>query len=188
MKRNSVVICLCLSLFFIIVSFKTGFAQDRVVVIPMGSSSKMTASAAGGNQEISLTTANAQSVRSVTITVEKDGIVIVNASCYVELTGALGSNPVFRAFINDSESLNHSAQMTYGDSVNSNYTYSTVSGTRAFVVTPGTYTYYLYVDMWAGTAILRDSQINALFIPGENPVVSSGALAKEKACHEGPDC
>lgn len=193
MKKVVIAVC-CMILN---ISGLSAFAQDKVVVIPLSSSasSKMTAAASEGNQHIDLTTSNGQVARSITITVEEEGIIIVNASCYVELTGTVGTNPLFRAYITENSGIDSGAQLSYGDAVNTSYTYGTVSGTRAFAVSSGTYTYNLYVDMFAGTATLRDSHINGLFVPVKEPVIaarlrSAAPPPVEEVCSEGvnPDC
>lgn len=188
--KKVIALCFFLSIFVAVSAFAQ---QDKVVVVPLNSSSKLTAAAAGGNQTLSVTTTT-QTARSVTITAPTDGLIIVSASCYVELTASAGTNLLFRAYITDGTGLDTNAQLSYADTVNPSYTYSTVSGTRTFAVSAGTYTYNFNVNMYfSGTAILRDSHMNALFVPVSNPVISQAPQTlsnSELNCSEDsdPDC
>jgi len=158
--------------------------QNKVVVVPLGSASKMTAAAAGGNQEVIIT---GQSLRSVTITAPVEGIVIVNASCDLNATGAAGSNFFVQSSISASASVDGTAQMSYGGNVNTSTTGTAISQTRAFAVSAGTYTYHLYAQMYSGTATARDSSINALFVPVASPAITTApvsATSTEQVCSE----
>lgn len=139
--------------------------QNKVVVVPLGSSSQANAAFAGGGQTIALSNISTTVVRSVTITVQKEGIIIVNASVYVELTGVTGDGyDSVRASITTGTSLDTDHWYLASDYETAVH-YQTMGMTRAFAVLPGTYTYNLVMDVFAGSANAGDSHMNAIFIP-----------------------
>ncbi|MGW8161116.1 MAG: hypothetical protein ACWGN1_02600 [Desulfobulbales bacterium] len=167
---KKVVICICLVMF--------GFGavnavaqQNKVVVVPLGgaSASKTAAAFAGEDLQVELTDTPAV-MSSVTITVETEGIILVNASCYVWLRGFVDYDS---AGISISETTGMDLKNTHVASgsvnpaadVDDRGSYRSVSLTGGFNVTPGTYTYYLNAVKYYGTVFLRDPHINALFVP-----------------------
>lgn len=120
------------------------------------------AAAAGGNQTESLTAA-VTVLRSVSLTAPAAGIIIANASGYVEFSSA-GDDLTQCSVTTDSSDVDFDALSNMSDeAANNNYT--AYAATRAFTVgSAGTTTIHLVCRMFSGTSTFRDSNLNAIFV------------------------
>ena len=116
----------------------------------------------GGEQQISLTTAD-QVVRSVSITAPVAGKVIVDSSGYVWL--ASGTDVIARCSLTTGSTLDPAAYQ-YVEIHSTGSASDVVSGTRGYDVAAGqTLTVNLVCDEHTGQAAVSDTWISAIFVP-----------------------
>ena len=142
-------------------SFSNASAQNKVVVIPLAGNDAAPGIAefAGGNQSITLNLIDAI-MRSVTINAPTDGVVIVNASGYFN---ASSEKPACRCSITTGSLIDTNNLLVSDDISNSQR--GPFAGTRGFNVTAGSHTYNLVCDLFSGSAVIRDTQLTAMYFP-----------------------
>lgn len=120
------------------------------------------AAAASGDQTVTLTTAAAQTIRSVTLIAPAPGMILVNASASVQFTSAGQDLTQCSITTGTGIEFTHQTNMSEGAADNSYESYAAV---RAFTVAAGsTTTVNLVCTMFIGTSTLRDSSMTALFV------------------------
>ena len=140
----------------------TVYAQTKAVVIPLNSSKPAVAGWAGGDQNITLTDAD-QVIRTVTLELPGNGLVIVNASGTFFNFGT--TNSIGRCSITQGTSWESSNVFLTADiSSTSGVKYAAFGATRAFPLAAGTQTFNLVCDCNAGDTIsILRTQLNAVF-------------------------
>jgi len=116
----------------------------------------------GGDQRFALSSADSV-VRSISITAPTSGKVIVNASGSVEFGSGLRDSArctITTGFAVDTLRGIYAAEETGGSSA---VRWMPFAGTRGFNVSPGTTTFRLVCDEFAGTVYIVDSHMTAIF-------------------------
>ena len=117
----------------------------------------------GGNLILELA-ATPVPVRSVSVTAPAAGQILVNASAYIQFTGA-ATLDLARCSITTGTSLDGAALSNASEGSTTENNYAPYSATRVFSVASGsTTTINLVCDAFSGTATLRDAHMNALFV------------------------
>ncbi len=118
---------------------------------------------AGGDQNLPLG-ATDTTVRSTSISAPAAGRVIVNASGYFLLSSAgidTGRCSITTGTTLDASHLFLAGERTVGGAM----TFVPFASTRGFVVSAGTTTFRLVCNRFAGTVVVGDSNINAIWVP-----------------------
>ncbi|MBU4236507.1 MAG: hypothetical protein KKI01_09290 [Proteobacteria bacterium] len=155
-----------LSFFFTVVVVNDGYAQDKVVVVPLNSSTPVVAAWDGGEQSITLS-ATDTIVRTITLNLPSKGLVVVNASGYCSFFNSSDVTSVCRCSITQGSVINFISLVIAGsDSATKPASdYMPWAATRAFPLAAGTQTFNLVCDAYASDNLARvsDTQINAVF-------------------------
>ncbi len=154
-----------LSLFFAVVVVSPGYAQDKVVVVPLNSSAPAVAAWAGGEQDMVLSSED-QIVRTITLDLPSKGLVMVNASGYCDFYSTADTSPVCRCSISQGSTLEFSSLIIAGsDHLKDVSDFIPFGATKAFPLNAGTQTFNLVCDSVATDNLVGvgDTQINAVF-------------------------
>lgn len=155
-----------LSLLFAVVVVSSGYAQDKVVVVPLNSSDPAVAAWAGGPQSMALSSAD-QIVRTITLNLPGKGLVMVNASGYCNFYYTADPASYCRCSISQGSTVDFSNLMIAGsdDPLRPVPDFMAFGATRAFPLNTGTQTFNLVCNGVASDNLVSvdDTQINAVF-------------------------
>ncbi|MDO8945567.1 MAG: hypothetical protein Q7U88_00260 [Desulfocapsaceae bacterium] len=153
-----------LSLLFTVVVVNAGYAQDKVVVVPLNSSKPAVAAWDGGNQNLTLSVTD-KIVRTITLNLPSKGLVIVNASGYCDFYDTSDVTSYCRCSISQGSVVDYNNLMISGTSTSAKPTsdYMPWGATRAFPLDAGTQTFNLVCNASDNLIIIGDTQINAVF-------------------------
>lgn len=183
-----------LSFFFTVVVVNDGYAQDKVVVVPLSSSTPAVAAWAGGDQSITLS-ATDTIVRTITLNLPSKGLVIVNASGYCNFFNSSDVTSFCRCSVSQGSTIDFNNLVIAGSDSSAKPTtnYMAWGDTRAFPLDAGTQAFNLVCDASASDNLVHvdDTQINAVFHAMPTiivPTASASLDAKDAAgCVENYD-
>ena len=119
---------------------------------------------ASADQTEDLTTSTTTLVRSVTLAAPAAGTILVNASAYLQFTGA-ATDDLVQCSITTGTGIDTSHLTIASEGTSADDNYAPYAATRGFSVTAGSSTTVnLVCSTFTGTATLRDSSLTALFV------------------------
>jgi hypothetical protein len=155
-----------LSLFFTVVVANAGYAQDKVVVVPLNSSKPAVAAWDGGDQHMKLSSAS-QIVRTITLNLPSKGLVIVNASGFSHFYSTTDLSSYCFCSITQGSAIDYSSLIATGSATDLKPTsdYLAWGATKAFPLDAGDQTFNLACIGVASdnNVYVDDTQINAVF-------------------------
>lgn len=165
MKKIFLTVCL----FSFIFSISAALAQDKVVVVPLSSSNKSGAAFEGASDFIPLPSppAGPAEIRTVTINVPSAGVIIVNASGYMDLN--LDPSAHIQCEITKN-SLNFSGDDIYimGKNNDTEGELMPFGATRGFSVSePGQSTIRLLCIAATNTSEIKDANLTVMYFPND---------------------
>jgi len=143
------------------------FAQDKVVVVPLGKTSLPTVAAFNStNGQVSLTLTEA-TICQIVAKLTSTGIIIANASGYIDLHDVTNSK-VICSITKDSTSHDDTAAIIGGGNTISAVKLIPFGATRGFNVTEaGETTIRLVCKGSVGTSDVNDANLTVMFFPNE---------------------
>jgi hypothetical protein len=163
MKANG---CFAVFLALFLFTARYSYGDNKVVVIPMNSSSPAVVGFIGGDQYGNLTTHVNTTVRSLTLEVPGNGLVIVNASGNISWFYATDKTSAARCSITQGITLDSSYLVVVGsEGVNGNPDHLSFALTRAFPVEKGSQTFNLVCNAWEASDYItyQDTSMNAVY-------------------------
>ncbi len=153
------------SLAFIIAIFISSqvFAHNKVTVIPLFKSAQTEAAFDGANGEVVLTATDTV-IRTVVMNVPSAGVIIANASGYMDLNN-LASSYARCSITKDSTNIDFNAAIISGGH-NSQNRLIPFGATRGFDITEaGEVTFRLVCNEYSGTTDISDANLTVMFFP-----------------------
>lgn len=158
-------ICGYLVLIILIVAANHTSADNKVVVVPLNSSTPMTVGYVGGDQTIYITDAD-QVVRTITLDIPNNGLVIVNATGHATWAVSSDRTSAARCSISQGTEIDYLCLSVVGsEGTNTNEDNLSISISRAFPLEKGRQTFNLVCDAWesSDSILLRDFNMHAVY-------------------------
>ncbi len=158
-------ICGSMLLVIFILAATYSHGDNKVVVIPVNGSSPVAVGYVGGEQILDITDIDTV-VRTLTLEIPNNGLVIVNASGHVSWVASTDNTSAARCSITQGTTIDYAYLSVVGsEGANNTVDNLTLSMTRAFPLEKGSQTFNLVCDTYASSddIRLRDINMNAIY-------------------------